>query len=94
MNSFETVWRIRKNMDLTVESQWWSTPGILAASQQEVSPFGDLRINGCLPPSRSLSQAATSFIGFFSQGIHHTHFVYPENRTSTLLGRFPCISTR
>ncbi len=37
-----------------------------------VSPFGHLRIKGCLPPPRSLSQAATSFIGFSCQGIHHT----------------------
>jgi hypothetical protein len=36
-----------------------------------VSPFGDLRVKGCLPPHRSLSQAATSFIVFLCQGIHH-----------------------
>ena len=37
----------------------------------QVSPFGDLRVKGCLPPHRSLSQAATSFIVFSCQGIHH-----------------------
>lgn len=36
-----------------------------------VSPFGHLRLTGCLPPPRSLSQAATSFIVSLSQGIHH-----------------------
>ena len=41
-----------------------------------VSPFGNLRIKGCLPPPRSLSQAATSFIGFLCRGIHHLPFVY------------------
>jgi hypothetical protein len=35
-----------------------------------VSPFGHLRVNGCLPPHRSLSQAATSFIGMFCRAIH------------------------
>ena len=33
------------------------------ASRKGVSPFRDLRIKGCLPPPRSLSQAATSFVG-------------------------------
>ena len=33
------------------------------SSTERVSPFGHLRIKGCLPPPRSLSQAATSFIG-------------------------------
>ncbi len=28
-----------------------------------VSPFGYLRVKGCLPPHRSFSQVATSFIG-------------------------------
>jgi hypothetical protein len=36
-----------------------------------VSPFGDRRITGCLPPTRRLSQATTSFFGFCRQGIHH-----------------------
>src|SRR6185295_15697773 len=27
--------------------------------------------NGCLPPNRRLSQATTSFIAFYRQGIHH-----------------------
>ena len=29
---------------------------------RRVSPFRDLRVKGCLPPHRSLSQVATSFI--------------------------------
>ena len=36
-----------------------------------VSPFGHLRIIGCLGPSRSFSHPTTSFIGFMSLGIHH-----------------------
>ncbi len=41
-----------------------------------VAPFGNPRINGCLPPSRGLSQAATSFIGFLCRGIHRLPLVY------------------
>ena len=37
----------------------------------KVTPFGDPRVKGCLPPRRGFSQAATSFIVFLSQGIHH-----------------------
>ena len=33
------------------------------SSYNGVSPFGNSRIKGCLPPPRDLSQAATSFIG-------------------------------
>ncbi len=35
-----------------------------------VSPFGHPRINARLPAPRGLSQAPTSFIGFWCQGIH------------------------
>ncbi len=42
------------------------------STSDRVSPFGYLRIKGCLPPPRSFSQAATSFIGFSCLGIHHT----------------------
>ena len=41
------------------------------SSTGRVYPFGDPRVKGCLPPHRSLSQAATSFIVFLCQGIHH-----------------------
>ena len=37
-----------------------------------VSPFGNLRVNACLPAHRSLSQAPTSFIASQRQGIHQT----------------------
>ena len=47
---------------LKAELPWSSIKG--------VSPFGDLRVKGCLPPYRSLSQAATSFVVFLCQGIH------------------------
>ncbi len=36
-----------------------------------VSPFGHPRITACLPAPRGLSQATTSFIGSYCQGIHH-----------------------
>ena len=58
----------------------FSSPGLPAqlkvelplSSREGVSPFGNLRVKGCLPPHRSLSQAATSFIVFLCQGIRHT----------------------
>jgi hypothetical protein len=40
------------------------------STSNQVSPFGYLRIKGCLPPPRSFSQAATSFVGFLCRGIH------------------------
>ena len=40
-----------------------------------VSPFGNPRINARLPTSRGLSQAPTSFIGSWCQGIHHVPLV-------------------
>ena len=43
--------------------------------KQWVSPFRDLRIKGCLPPPRSLSQATTSFIASSCQGIHRVRLV-------------------
>ena len=45
--------------------------GIIVSYNNRVSPFGNLRINGCSAPSRSLSQPATSFIVVYCQGIHH-----------------------
>ena len=36
-----------------------------------VSPFGHRRIKVCLPTPRSFSQATTSFIAFYRQGIRH-----------------------
>ena len=38
-----------------------------------VSPFGNPRISARLPTPRGLSQAPTSFIGSWCQGIHHVH---------------------
>jgi hypothetical protein len=40
-----------------------------------VSPFGNPRITARLPTSRGLSQAPTSFIGSWCQGIHHVLLV-------------------
>jgi hypothetical protein len=47
----------------------------ILAKSKWVSPFGNLRIKVCLPTPRSLSQAATSFIAFCRQGIHHVRLV-------------------
>lgn len=44
---------------------------VVPTSSGQVSPFGNPRVKGCLPPNRGLSQAATSFIVFLSQGIRH-----------------------
>jgi len=46
------------------------------STSDQVSPFGHLRIKGCLPPPRSFSQAATSFLGFLCRGIHHTPLLH------------------
>ena len=40
-----------------------------------VSPFGNPRITARLPTPRGLSQASTSFIGSWCQGIHHVPFI-------------------
>ncbi len=40
-----------------------------------VSPFGNPRITARLPAPRGLSQAPTSFIGSWCQGIHHVPLV-------------------
>ena len=44
------------------------------SSTGQVTPFGNPRVKGCLPPNRGLSQAATSFIVFLCRGIHHIPF--------------------
>ena len=43
--------------------------------RDRVSSFRNLRINACLPASRSLSQATTSFFASRCQGIHHTPLI-------------------
>ena len=43
--------------------------------RQWVSPFGHLRIKVWLPTPRSFSQAATSFIAFYCQGIHPVRLI-------------------
>ena len=43
--------------------------------QDQVAPFGDLRVKACLAAHRSLSQLATSFIAYLRQGIHRTPLV-------------------
>ena len=52
-----------------------------------VSPFGDLRIKGCLPPPRSLSQAATSFFGTFCRAILRMPLLMLYNRFHIRLSR-------
>ena len=51
--------------------QRWMTP----IDRGRVSAFRNLRIDACLPASRSLSQATTSFVASRCQGIHHTPLV-------------------
>ena len=54
-----------------------------------VSPFGHLRIIVCLPTPRSLSQAPTSFIASYCQGILRVPFVaFPPNYWRSLSIRF------
>jgi hypothetical protein len=43
--------------------------------KSRVPPFRYLRINACLPTPRSFSQATTSFIAFYCQGIHRVHLL-------------------
>lgn len=49
--------------------------GVTGHDSSWVSPFGHPRINARLPTSRGLSQAPTSFIGSWCQGIHHVPLV-------------------
>ena len=44
-----------------------------------VAPFGNLRIKAHLPAPRSLSQAITSFVASWYQGIHQTPFSISQN---------------
>ena len=48
-----------------------------------VSPFGHPRITARLPTPQGLSQAPTSFIGSWCQGIHHVPFVACLNNVKT-----------
>jgi hypothetical protein len=43
--------------------------------QDQVAPFGNLRIKACLAAPRSLSQLATPFIAFSRLGIHRMPLV-------------------
>ena len=49
--------------------------GVTGHDSSWVSPFGNPRITARLPTSRGLSQAPTSFIGSWCQGIHHVPLV-------------------
>ncbi len=49
--------------------------GVTGHDSSWVSPFGHPRITARLPTSRGLSQAPTSFIGSWCQGIHHVPLV-------------------
>lgn len=40
-----------------------------------VTPFGNARVAGYLPPHRALSQAVTSFIASGCLGIHRARFI-------------------
>src|SRR5688572_14642769 len=49
--------------------------GVMPCYRHCVSAFRNLRINACLPASRSLSQAAASFFASRCQDIHRTPLV-------------------
>jgi hypothetical protein len=49
--------------------------GMIPNYQDQVAPFGNLRIKACLTAPRSLSQLATSFIAFSRLGIHRMPLV-------------------
>ena len=51
-------------------------------SGRRVSPFGNPRITGSLPPSRGLSQARTSFVAVWCQGIHHLPLILATIETA------------
>ncbi len=61
--------------------------GFMRHSSHGVSPFGYLRIKGCLPPPRSLSQAATSFFGTFCRAILRMLLMMLYNRFHIRLSR-------
>jgi hypothetical protein len=52
-----------------------------------VSPFGHPRITARLPTPQGLSQAPTSFIGSWCQGIHHVPFIACLTNTQQKLQR-------
>ena len=69
-NSLGTRWQpntISQSELTSVENVW--------GSLTQVSPFGHPRVKAWLPAHRGLSQAPTSFIGIFRQGILCTPFV-------------------
>jgi hypothetical protein len=49
--------------------------GMIPNYQDQVAPFGNLRVKACLAAHRSLSQLATSFIAYLRLGIHRVPLV-------------------
>jgi hypothetical protein len=49
--------------------------GAMGHYAQQVSPFGNPRVKVWLPTNRGLSQAPTSFIGSWCQGIHRAPLI-------------------
>ncbi len=66
-------------LDVSVPWVRFSTPMNSALDDRvlpgRVSAFRNLRIVACLPASRSISQATTSFVASRCQGIHHIPLV-------------------
>src|SRR3978361_1224182 len=59
--------------------------GLTDGKVRRVSAFRNLRINACLPASRSISQATTSFVASRCQDIHHTPLVTCPNLSITVI---------
>ena len=57
-------------------------PGVTGHDSSRVSPFGHPRISVRLPTPRGLSQAPTSFIGSWCQGIHRAPLLTWPQRCS------------
>ena len=60
---------------------------------RRVSPFGNFRIKAHLPAPRNLSQAITSFIASWYQGIHQTPFSISQNLFTVKATRY-CYQSR
>ena len=72
--------------------------GVTPCYRRCVSTFRNLRINACLPASRSLSQAAASFVASRCQDIHRTPLVsltsWIEDRSGQCIADWKVCTTK